>query len=103
MTGFYRDRMQKSRKVRHCSACCWPTEIGETYLYCVGSHYGFWAAGYHPDCRAAEVAVNSDNSGGDEWLMLHEWVSDSGYPAAEVLLDIASDAVIARLQMDKTP
>ncbi len=103
MTGFYHERMQKSRKVRRCSACCRPIKIGETYLYCVGSHYGFWAAGYHPDCHAAEVAVNSDNSGGDEWSMLHEWVSDSGYPAAEVLSDIASDAVIARLQMDKTP
>lgn len=76
---FYNERLIKSiRKARPCHGCNKLLEAGQSALECAGVGYdGFWAAAYHTECRAAEVAINRlHRTRDDEWISLFcdlEW------------------------------
>jgi len=77
--SFYNERPIKAiRKSRPCEGCNVRLETGEPALGCAGIGYdGFWAAAYHAECRAAEIALNLLHRTRDyEWMNLSadmEW------------------------------
>lgn len=74
--GFYREAPIKAvRKARQCCGCGVVIEVGLPALSCAGRNDdGFWEGTYHPDCRAAENALNDlkDYRCGDDWYSLWE-------------------------------
>lgn len=75
--SFYRERLAKAiRKARQCCGCGQIINVGQPALDCAGHYEGdFWAATYHPDCRAAEIEINNLH-GTSEWMTLDEMESD---------------------------
>ena len=76
--SFYRETHVKAvRKARPCIGCGRRIEVGSPALDASGHYDGeFWAATYHVECRAAEIALNSLHGlYHDEWMALSdiEW------------------------------
>jgi len=100
--GFYTETNVKAVRKRHvCDGCGRHIEIGEPAIRWAGTTDGdFGTAIYHPDCRAAEVALNNDILGfrsGDDWCPLsdleHEdrpWLLEA-HPTVAARMGIASD------------
>lgn len=87
MSSFCREKIITARKAHQCLACLQKIEPGEKYLRATGVSDGdFWTGAYHPECREWECRVNHENypSYMDEWIMLHEHVSQS--------IDVLDDA-----------
>lgn len=78
--SFYRETAIKSvRKPRICAGCRSMIEVGQPALDCAGHNDGdFWACAFHPECRAAEIALNDlkDFRFGDDWFPLEEIEND---------------------------
>lgn len=97
MTDFWAETAVKAVRKRHvCNGCGKHVEIGSAATRWAGTTDGdFATAIYHPDCRAAEIAMNNDVLGfqyGDEWRPLFDiesedlpWLIDS-YPAVAARL-----------------
>ena len=75
--SFYRERLVKAvRKARKCVGCRTEIAVGQPSLDCAGHYDGdFWSGTYHPECRAAEVALNQAH-GVDEWMTLDDLESE---------------------------
>jgi hypothetical protein len=76
--SFYREKPVKAvRKARRCIACGRMIGVGSPALDASGHFNGeFWAATYHAECRAAEIALNSlPLLHYEEWMALSdiEW------------------------------
>ena len=85
------------RKVHRCDCCGKPIEMGQAAIRWSGMTDGdFGSAIMHPDCRAAEIAMNElkDYRLGDDWWPLreiesddHEWLAEE-YPVVAARMDI---------------
>ena len=90
------------RKRHRCDGCNRPIEIGDPATRWAGTTDGdFGTALYHPDCRAAEIAMNNDVLGfryGDDWWPLSEIESEdrpwliAAYPAVARRMGIVPPA-----------
>lgn len=72
---FYRERhIRSTRKQKQCIGCLRMIPAGSPALDVAGHWEGdFWSGAYHPECRAAEIALNAlhDVYAG-EWMGLSE-------------------------------
>jgi hypothetical protein len=69
------------RKPHRCIACNWTIAVGEPAVNWAGvNDDGFSSVYYHPECRAAEIAINHlHGTFGDEWFGLNE-IDDEDRP-----------------------
>lgn len=70
------------RKARPCDACKQTVTVGEPAISWAGVTDGdFYAVIWHPECRAAELALNKlHGSYPDEWISLGFEVDSEDYP-----------------------
>lgn len=75
--GFSSETSVKAiRKARHCDACGKLVEVGQSAIKWAGTTDGdFGTLLYHPDCRAAEIALNklSGTWSNEEWIGLWDF------------------------------
>jgi len=80
MRDFYFEAtVKKTRKHHLCSGCARAIEIGSAALRYSGVFSGdFCSHIHHPECRAAEIDLNSlhDVRNGDDWLALTDMEPD---------------------------
>lgn len=104
--SFVEERTIKAvRKARQCDACFQMLAVGEAAVRWAGITDGeFATAVFHPDCRAAEIAVNRlHGTYPDEWMGLgrdlewddHQWLLDE-YPT------VAGRLGITQAKIDET-
>lgn len=82
MSQCLEERQIKAVRKRHqCVGCLRFIESGEPAKTWIGINDGeFNAVYYHPDCRAAEIALNDIKRGGwDDWSPLNE-IDDEDRP-----------------------
>lgn len=75
MAEFFTERnIKATRKDHRCEGCGTSIGAGEPAWYFSQKHDGdFFAAHYHPECRAAEIALNNLRGTYDgEWDSLYE-------------------------------
>lgn len=80
--SFSGEKTVKATRKRHvCIACNKFIEIGETAINWAGMNDGdFSSVYYHPECRAAEIAINDlHDCRFDEWMGLSDAESED-YP-----------------------
>ncbi len=65
-------KIAASRKEHRCEACCQMIALGQPYVRWSGKVDGdFSSVAYHPECRAAEIALNQNyDTNADEWVSL---------------------------------
>lgn len=80
MSEFYSEtHVKKTCKDHQCAGCCKMIEAGSSALRYSGLFDGvFGSFIHHPECRAAEVALNKlhDLGSYDDWMQLSEIESD---------------------------
>ena len=67
------------RKPHQCIACCKTVDVGQPAIVWAGKVDGdFNSNYYHPECRAAEIALNElrDWRWSDDWVLLNEIESE---------------------------
>lgn len=105
MTFASESAVRSVRKRHVCDGCGKFIDIGQPATRWAGLTDGdFGTAIYHPDCRAAEVALNTEIvawSYGDEWLGLSEiededwpWLLEA-HPAVAARMGITAERVAA--------
>ena len=75
MIDFCREtQINRTRKAHRCSGCRHSIEAGSAAITWAGKADGdFSSAYYHPECRAAEIAMNREaGTCSDEWCGLSE-------------------------------
>lgn len=104
--SFVNEREIKAiRKPRRCDGCSVKIEAGESAIGWAGTVDGdFITATYHPDCRKAEIALNSLHGNGwaDDWMSLctdlewedHPWLLEE-YPAVAARMGITAETISA--------
>ena len=83
MTEFYSETIvKKTRKAHRCDGCCKMIEVGSEALRYSGKFGGdFGSFIHHPECRAAECALNKRMSEHvwDDWIPLSD-IDPDDYP-----------------------
>lgn len=112
--SFHEEKAVKAVRKRHrCDGCNRFIEIGEPASRWAGMTDGdFGTAIYHPDCRAAEIAMNNDVLGfqyGDDWWPLSDiesedrpWLIDA-YPAVARRMGMVAQADPTRTPLISPP